>query len=360
VGEEFRTYRWGADPTENQQRLTVHDAARRLGISEDAVRMRVKRGTLSANKEGGRLYVLLDIEPTTAPTTEPTTDRTDELIEELKDRAHRLEYQLDQEREARTEERRRQDTVIAQLSRANEEQARTIRQLEAPTSAQPAAPEADQEAPLAPQAPEAGSSTEAPPPAAKPHSPGLTRAAVLAALLPRPQRSMPRRTYVVVVLASAIPGFMSVVSFIPIAALNNVPLVLAFWLSIRWLGRHTWSYVYSGLIIAGVICGLTGGFIVLEWLVSDPDQWFYDSLADGLADILPVGFINSIGPALLFVAGGILGDLVKSWAAQQAPAGEYPVLPGERATAPGEKTWITIAVAVITVVGNVVVAVVGG
>jgi hypothetical protein len=131
VGEEFRTYRWGADPTENQQRLTVHDAARRLGISEDAVRMRVKRGKLSANKEGGRLYVLLDIEPT----IEPTTDRTDELIEELKDRVHRLEYQLDQEREARTEERRRQDTVIAQLSRANEEQARTIRQLEAPSEA---------------------------------------------------------------------------------------------------------------------------------------------------------------------------------------------------------------------------------
>jgi hypothetical protein len=93
--------------------------------------MRVKRGKLSANKEGGRLYVLLDIEPT----TEPTTDRTDELIEELKDRVHRLEYQLDQEREARTEERRRQDTVIAQLSRANEEQARTIRQLEPPSEA---------------------------------------------------------------------------------------------------------------------------------------------------------------------------------------------------------------------------------
>jgi hypothetical protein len=129
VGEDRRTARTDRDPTANQQRLTVHDAARRLGISEDAIRMRVKRGTLSADKEGGRLYVLLDIEPT----TEPTTDRTDELIEELNDRVHRLEYQLDQEREARTEERRRQDTVIAQLSRANEEQARTIRQLEAPS-----------------------------------------------------------------------------------------------------------------------------------------------------------------------------------------------------------------------------------
>jgi hypothetical protein len=98
--------------------------------------MRVKRGTLSADKEGGRLYVLLD--------TEPTTDRTDELIEELKDRVHRLEYQLDQEREARTEERRRQDTVIAQLSRANEEQARTIRQLEAPAGPSPGEQESPQ------------------------------------------------------------------------------------------------------------------------------------------------------------------------------------------------------------------------
>jgi hypothetical protein len=128
VGENHRTTRTDRDPTANQQRLTVHDAARRLGISEDAVRMRVKRGKLTADKEGGRLYVLLDI----GPTIEPTTDRTDELIEELKDRVHRLEHELDQEREARTEERRRQDTVIAQLSRANEEQARTIRQLEAP------------------------------------------------------------------------------------------------------------------------------------------------------------------------------------------------------------------------------------
>jgi hypothetical protein len=136
VGENRRTARTDRDPTTNQQRLTVHDAARRLGISEDAVRMRVKRGTLPADKEGGRLYVLLDIEP--------TTDRTDELIEELKDRVHRLEYQLDQEREARTEERRRQDTVIAQLSRANEEQARTIRQLEAPAESLPAERESPQ------------------------------------------------------------------------------------------------------------------------------------------------------------------------------------------------------------------------
>jgi hypothetical protein len=80
--------------------------------------MRVKRGTLSADKEGGRLYVLLDIEPT----SEPTTDRTDELIEELKDRVHRLEYELDQEREANRENRR---IIVALTSR--------IPELEAPS-----------------------------------------------------------------------------------------------------------------------------------------------------------------------------------------------------------------------------------
>jgi hypothetical protein len=101
VGEDRRSNRGSSDPTENQQRITVHDAARRLGISEDAVRMRVKRGTLSADREGGRLYVLLDSEPTTEP-----TDRTSELIDELRDRVQSLEAQLGNERQAHAEARR--------------------------------------------------------------------------------------------------------------------------------------------------------------------------------------------------------------------------------------------------------------
>ena len=89
------------------ERMTVHDAARQLGISEDAVRMRVKRGTLEAEREGGRLYVLLDSVPTTDP-----TDRTDELITELRDRVRSLESQLDHERDANRENRR----IIAALT----------------------------------------------------------------------------------------------------------------------------------------------------------------------------------------------------------------------------------------------------
>src|SRR5829696_6141975 len=45
--------------------------------------------------------------------------------------------QMPHEREAR----RRADTILAQLSRANEEQARTIRALEAPVAEPPGAPE---------------------------------------------------------------------------------------------------------------------------------------------------------------------------------------------------------------------------
>jgi hypothetical protein len=87
-----------------QTHRKFHDAARRLGVSEDAVRMRVKRGTLSSAKEGGRLYVLLD--------AEPTVDRTDELIEELRGRVQSLEDQLGQERDANRENGR----IIAALT----------------------------------------------------------------------------------------------------------------------------------------------------------------------------------------------------------------------------------------------------
>ena len=38
-----------------------------------------------------------------------------ELVEELRDRVHYLERVLEEEREARTEERRRHDTLMAQL-----------------------------------------------------------------------------------------------------------------------------------------------------------------------------------------------------------------------------------------------------
>jgi hypothetical protein len=108
VGERRRTEPNESNPTPSGRRLTVHDAARALGISEDAVRMRVKRGTLEAEREGGRLYVLL----TPDPTTEPTADPRAELVDELRDRVRYLEGIVS----TRDDEIRRRDVIISQLT----------------------------------------------------------------------------------------------------------------------------------------------------------------------------------------------------------------------------------------------------
>jgi len=129
VGEDHT-----GEPQANRERLTVAQAAARLGISEGAVRSRIKRGTLRTDKEGGTVFVLLGDGTSQANQTTNTGVPGDQsaLIASLQDQVSYLREQLDAEREARTEEHRRHDTVLAQLSAANAEQARTIRALEAP------------------------------------------------------------------------------------------------------------------------------------------------------------------------------------------------------------------------------------
>jgi hypothetical protein len=63
--------------------------------------MRVKRGTLPSTREGGRLYVLLNTDPTPEPGRphDRTHDRTSELIDTLRE-------QLEAERQAHAEARR--------------------------------------------------------------------------------------------------------------------------------------------------------------------------------------------------------------------------------------------------------------
>jgi len=97
VGED-RT--GGPGPT--NQRVTVPEAAELLGITAEAVRMRIKRGTLRSERQGGRVFVLLGQGQPTEQTTErtgPTEDRTAELIDTLRE-------QLSEERQAHAEARR--------------------------------------------------------------------------------------------------------------------------------------------------------------------------------------------------------------------------------------------------------------
>ncbi len=110
-----------------QDRVTLQEAARRLGVTEGAVRKRVQRDSMEHEKgEDGRVYVYLDTGEDTVSTESKDAART--LEEELRDRVRFLERALETEQEGR----RRADTIIAQLSQATTEQARTIRALEAP------------------------------------------------------------------------------------------------------------------------------------------------------------------------------------------------------------------------------------
>jgi excisionase family DNA binding protein len=96
------------------ERLTIQEAAHRLGVSESAVRKRIKRGTLKREKtEDGR--VLVYIESTSAPGAEEVrTPEHDVLISEMQDRLAFLEREL----EVRAEEIRRRDTIIMNMTEA--------------------------------------------------------------------------------------------------------------------------------------------------------------------------------------------------------------------------------------------------
>jgi hypothetical protein len=110
----------------SNRRTTVAEAAQVLGISAEAVRGRIRRGTLPVEREGGTVYVLIDRPSDTRTTgdqsrttTDQPGDRTEILIAELQDRIRSLE-------DANRENRR----IIAALTQR-------IPAIEAPESPEP-------------------------------------------------------------------------------------------------------------------------------------------------------------------------------------------------------------------------------
>jgi excisionase family DNA binding protein len=107
-------------------RLTIQEAARRLGVSEGATRKRVSRGTLEHHKdEDGRVYVYLDdgVDGGVDVGVDPNSNA---LISQLRDEVAYLR-----------DENRRKDEIIMQ-------QATTMRQL---TAAPPQEPSEARESP---------------------------------------------------------------------------------------------------------------------------------------------------------------------------------------------------------------------
>jgi hypothetical protein len=92
--------------TRRGTRLTQREAAEALGVSVEAIRKRVKRGTLRSEKgEDGRRYVCLDDAPDAAGTS-TAQDEGSVLTVELRDRLRYVERLLEAERQAHAEARR--------------------------------------------------------------------------------------------------------------------------------------------------------------------------------------------------------------------------------------------------------------
>jgi len=87
------------------RRVTLREASEILGVSVEAVRKRVKRTSLRADKDpDGRVYVYLDASPPTS-STEPEVEGS-EMVGELREQVGYLREQLRREQDAHAEARR--------------------------------------------------------------------------------------------------------------------------------------------------------------------------------------------------------------------------------------------------------------
>jgi hypothetical protein len=100
----------GEDRPGTSRRVTVAEAAEILGVSVEAVRGRIKRGTLAAEREGDHVFVLLEADQSRPGADQPTDqaqpDALIEALDEMREQVRYLREQVQAEREAHAEARR--------------------------------------------------------------------------------------------------------------------------------------------------------------------------------------------------------------------------------------------------------------
>ena len=115
--------------------MTQREAAEILGVSVEAIRKRIKRGTLPSEKgEDGRRHVFLDAAPDVHSESQAESGSTAPLVDVLRDEIAHLRRESE-----------RKDAIIMSLSQSNAELSRTIRAIEAPTEAREAPTEATEQ-----------------------------------------------------------------------------------------------------------------------------------------------------------------------------------------------------------------------
>jgi hypothetical protein len=124
-------------------RVTIREAAARLGVTEAAVRKRIQRGSLGKELgQDGRVYVYLDLsQDTSHPESQVHRDPlVEELVEELRDRVAFLERSL----ERRSLEAERYQQIVAGLTQTNNNLSARVLELE-PAAAPPMPSQASEE-----------------------------------------------------------------------------------------------------------------------------------------------------------------------------------------------------------------------
>ena len=119
-----------------KRRVPLREAAVLLGMSEEAVTMRIRRGTLHSEKSDEQVHVWLDEDPHTDQNVvypqahiEGLPREKAEGIQELWEQVHHFRGILAEERHAR----HRTDTIIVHLTRANAALASRVSEFEDPS-----------------------------------------------------------------------------------------------------------------------------------------------------------------------------------------------------------------------------------
>jgi hypothetical protein len=110
------------DASEAKRRLTVHEAAETLDLTSEAVRSRVRRGSLPSERgEDGTVYVLVDADRADRPHDQSNDqslimERLDSEVRFLREELARRDEYLRHREESWVEESRRKDSIIAALT----------------------------------------------------------------------------------------------------------------------------------------------------------------------------------------------------------------------------------------------------
>ena len=128
-----------AADTPTTRRVPVEEAAKVLGITANAVRKRVERGTLRSERDGDARYIILDTDmprpaddmPNGMPSDKDLiVARLENEVGFLRELVRSRDEELRREREAREEAERRHDTIVMRM-------AERIPELEAPAAPEP-------------------------------------------------------------------------------------------------------------------------------------------------------------------------------------------------------------------------------